>query len=130
MGQVTGFMTISDSNKLPADVKQKILDAPDGHVRRFRKQLVDLSRLPLDEETRAKVEEVLKDAPEAVVSIDGRAYMSGTDKSGNRIDDRKQSLTCRVAFKVNGVESYFNQKKVEEADKADTLQNDMLEALI
>lgn len=40
-GQVTGYMTIKDSNKLPLETKQKIVSAPEGFVRKLRKVLVD-----------------------------------------------------------------------------------------
>lgn len=100
--QVTGHMTISNSNKLPMDTKGKVLSAPEGHVRKFKKVLID-------PETNKEV------------VIQGVARIGGCDKNGKPLKDRKQSLTCYVAFKLNGVESLLApvETKTESSDGVD-----------
>jgi len=101
--QVTGHMTISGSHKLPMEVKDKILEAPEGHARKFRKVLVD------------------RDTGEEVV-VQGTARIGGLDKkTGQPIAGRKQSLTCYVAFKVKNVESFLAplEPQTEQADQDD-----------
>lgn len=111
-GQVTGFMTISDSNKLPLSVKQKVVAAPEGQVRKFRKVL-------LDEETGEKV------------VLEGKAYIGGLGKDGKPLADRKQSLTCRVAFKVKNLESLLATEKAAKTEaNAEEANNEMLESLL
>ncbi|MFA5048748.1 MAG: hypothetical protein WC516_07015 [Patescibacteria group bacterium] len=92
-GKVTGFMTVSDSNKLPLSVKHKVISAPAGQVRKFRKVLID------------------PETGEEVV-IEGRAYIGGLGKDGEPIGDRKQSLTCRIAFRVKNLLSVLSEGKV------------------
>jgi hypothetical protein len=101
--QVTGHMTISGSNKLPMEVKAKILEAEEGHVRKFRKVLID-------PETKQEV------------VVQGTARIGGLDKkTGQPINGRKQSLTCYVAFKVQNVESFLAplEKETETSDQED-----------
>ena len=100
--QITGHMTISGSNKLPMEVKAKILAAEEGYVRKFRKVLID------------------PDTNQEVV-LQGNARIGGLDKKGEPIDGRKQSLTCYVALKVQNVESFFAplEKETETNDQED-----------
>lgn len=109
--QVTGFMTINDSSKLPLSVKQKVVSAPEGHVRKFRKELVD-------PETGEKV------------VLEGRAYIGGLGKDGKPIGDRKQSLTCRIAFKVKNIQSLLSEAKSTEKESAEDTENELLAALL
>lgn len=85
---VTGHLTISNSNKLPMNVKEKIVEAPEGQAREFRKVLVD---------------------PETgkEVVIKGVARVGGCDKDGKPIKGRNQSLTAYVAIHLDNVESIF-----------------------
>ena len=80
--QITGHMTISNSGKLDDAVKEKILEAPDGMVRVFRKRLID------------------PDTNTEVV-ITGKARLSKGGKDGRG----PKSLTSYIAFKLDGVES-------------------------
>lgn len=109
--QVTGFLTVENSNKLPLSVKQKVVSAPEGHVRKFRKEL-------LDPETGEKV------------VLEGRAYIGGLGKDGKPIGDRKQSLTCRIAFKVKNIQSLLSEAKAVEKDAAEDTENELLAALL
>ena len=111
VGQVTGFMTVLDSNKLPLSVKQKVCAAPDGHIRKFRKMLVD------------------PETGEQVI-LEGRAYVGGLGKDGKPIGDRKQSLTCRIAFKVGNLESILAAGKPSPEEVDEEMQNELLSALL
>lgn len=110
-GQVTGFMTIKDSNRLPFATKQAVVAAPEGHVRKFRKILLD------------------PESGEKVV-LEGKVYIGGLDKEGKVLSDRKQSLTCRVAFKVENVESFLAQGKITEEEMKQEVQDTMLASLL
>lgn len=87
--QVTGFMTVTNSKKYSDEIKQKIVDAPDGKVRAIRKVLID-------PETN---EEVI---------ITGKLTIS---KSSG-------SLTSRIAFSLNNIQSLIiDDNKNKKADK-------------
>ena len=86
--QVTGHMTISSSSKLTGPVKEKILEAPEGMVRVFRKVLID-------------------PATNKEVVITGKARLSKGGKDGSG----PKSLTSFIAFKLEGVESVLVDEK-------------------
>lgn len=94
--QVTGHMTISNSNKLANAVKERILDAPDGHVRVFRKRLID------------------PDTNKEVV-ITGKARLS----KGGRDGTGPKSLTSYIAFKLEGVESLLVEEDAPKQPQKD-----------
>ena len=125
--QVTGFMTVEKSNKLPLSVKTKVVQAPAGHVRKFQKLLVDPEKLPA--ELREQVLAVALENESGRVMLSGRAYVGGCDKSGKPVSDRKQSLTCRIAFKVNNLQSVLETAKATEEDNEDSLTNELISAL-
>lgn len=132
--QITGFMTVAKTSGLPMETKQKILSVSDGQERRFRKVLLDKDALlaVLDEETAAKVLAALNDHDDLELALDGRAYIGGMKDGkpaqGRDGKDRNQSLTCRVAFKVSGLESYVTASKAEKVDDAEAA-NDLAAAL-
>jgi len=53
--------------------------------------------------------------------IQGVARVGELDKAGKPLKDRKQSLTCYVAFKLSGVESLLApvETKTEAGDSVD-----------
>lgn len=126
LGQVTGFMTISGSDKLPAETKAKVVSVGEGKVRKFRKDLIDASVLELlSEGARKELEALLSTDDNLSVTIEGKAYIGGMKDGkpaqGRDGKDRKQSLTCRVAFKVHGLANYVTEGKKEKEADADTL---------
>ena len=143
VAQLNGFMTITDTDRLPMEIKQKIVSAPAGKERRFQKLLVDpnvlspevkelvLAELAALEE--AKASETDAKAKAAIntgkVLLNGRAYIGGFDKDGNAVKDRKNSLTCRISFKVQNVESVLADAKA--ADKKEKpADEDLLASLM
>ena len=90
--QVNGTMTIIKSSKMKPELKEQILaKGPNGEVRVFRKVLLD----PVTNEE---------------VVIKGVARPS-----------EKGSLTCRINFKLNGIESFLQEVDgKKEEDEVDT----------
>jgi hypothetical protein len=81
---INGHMTISKSNKYDMELKKKIVSAPEGQIKKFRKVLID----PITGKE---------------VVIQGEARIGGM-KDGEEIDGRKHSLTCYITFRVEDVE--------------------------
>ena len=79
--QLTGFLTVANSHRLPASTKEKILQAPDGSIKAIRVDLMEVEKFRL----------TLADAMEGVeVSFEVR------DALNLAIDEATQSLTGKL----------------------------------
>lgn len=93
--QVNGTMTIIKSSKMNPELRQKILEnGPNGEVRVFKKVLLD---------------------PETNDEIVIKGFARSSEKG---------SLTCRINFKLNNIESLLVEK--DEKSKDSKVDNDEL----